>query len=123
MPEAFGRSGPFSVRTEVEGGLAIARLKGEFTEPEVAPLAETLAGLASSHKGVLVDLTGVRYIPSRMIAPLVRAAMEAAFFAVVVQPGSREKVFKQIGMEKALRLFTDEESAHAAFLASEDSCE
>lgn len=123
MPEAFGIGGPFSVRVEVEGALAIARLRGEFTEPDVATLAQTLAELASSHKGVLVDLTGVRYIPSRMISPLVRAAMEADFFAAVVQPGSRERVFKLVGMEKALRLFTDEESAHAAFLASEDPCE
>ena len=123
MPEALGRSGPFSVRVEVEGGFAIARLRGEFTEPDVATLARTLAELASSHKGILVDLTGVRYIPSRMIAPLVWAAMEVTFFAVVVQPGSRERVFKLVGMEKALRLYTDEGTAHAAFLASGDPCE
>ena len=121
MPEAlFGRR-PFSIRVEKAGELAVVRLRGEFSEPDVGPLAETLDGLSSSHKGVLVDLTGVRYMPSRMIAPLVRAAMEAAFFAAVVHPGSRERVLKLVGVE-ALRLFPDEDSARAAFLASGQSC-
>ena len=114
--------GAFNLKVEKEGELAVVRLRGEFGEPDVASLAETLAGLASSHRGILVDLTGVRYVPSRMIAPLVRAAMEAAFFAVVVQPGSRERILKLVGME-ALRLFPDEDSARTAFLASGKSCE
>ena len=123
MPEVLYRGDSFKIELEKEGELAVVRLKGEFTEPDVAPLAGTLEELAHSYKGVLVDLTGVRYVPSRMIAPLVRAAMEAGFFAVVVPPGSRERVFRLAGVDKTLRLFTDEDAARAAFLASGGSCE
>jgi anti-anti-sigma regulatory factor len=123
MPEVLYRGGSFEIGLEKEGELAVVRLKGEFTEPDVAPLAGTLGELAHSYKGVLVDITGVRYVPSRMIAPLARAAMGAGFLAVVVPPGSRERVFKLVGVDKTLRLFTDEDAARAAFLASGGSCE
>ena len=123
MPEELYKRGGFSVELEEKGGLAVVRLGGEFSEADSAPLVETLTEVASAHKGVLVNLSSVKYVPSKMIAPLVRAAAETKFLAVVVQPGSRERVFKLVGMEKALRLFTDEDEAHAAFLASGESCE
>ncbi len=120
MREDLYKRGSFTLGVEQKGELAVVRLGGEFSEADGTPVTELLVELASAHKGVLVDLTGVKYIPSKMIPPLVRAAAEAAFFAVLVQPGSHARVFKLVGMEKALRLFTDENSAHVAFLASEN---
>ncbi len=128
MPEDLYRRGPFSIEVEEKGGLAVARLSGEFSGADSAPLIETLTRLVSAHEGVLVDLRGVKYIPSKMISPLVQAAPRRAredaagakFFAILTQAGSQEKIFKMVGVDKAVRLFTDEESAHAAFLAPED---
>ena len=118
MAELIYRRGLFSVELDEKDDLAVVRLAGEFTEADSEPLTRALQGLASSHRGVIVDLRDVRYVPSRMVPPVVRAAAEARFFAAVVRPGS-QRVFELVGLEKVLQIFTDEGEAHAAFLASE----
>ena len=117
MGETIYQRGTFRLELVEVGRLATVRLNGEFTDADSAPLEKALADLTSSREGALVDLRGVRYIPSKMIPPLVSAAAGASFFGVVGVPSAYERIFKLVGIQKSIQVFTDEESARAAFLA------
>ena len=121
MSETIYQRGTFRLELVEEGELAMVRLNGEFTDADSAPLEKVLIDLASSRRGALVDLTGVRYIPSKIIPPLASAAVGASFFGVVGVPSAYERIFKLVGKQKSIRVFINEESAYAAFLALGDA--
>jgi anti-anti-sigma factor len=108
------------VEIEEQGDVVIARLTGELDIAVAAPTGRKIgAGVPSSARGLVVDMTELQFIDSSGISMLFALAREVGShrqeLRVVAAPGRPvERVLEIVEFERAAPVHADVESAVAA---------
>ena len=100
-----------TVRIEPVGAdVSVVALSGELDLSTIPRIQGRLFEQLRSHSGVVVDLTGLSFIDSSGIGLLIQAfrADDAGRMHTVVASGSQvERVFRLVGIDRALPLFAE----------------
>jgi anti-anti-sigma factor len=113
-----GASNPLSVEVEPgQDGVRIVSLAGEL-DLATTPIAEgPLFGELAAGRDVLVDLTGLSFIDSSGIGLLIRAFRAdggSRMHTVIVRDSQVDRVFRLVGLDRAMPLHFGREEALAA---------
>lgn len=98
---------PFSARRRDRGTDAVVVLSGEADLVAREEVTDALADAVGGSSSVLVDLRGLSFMDSTLIACLVRAKQEAdahgVRFGVVAGTGYAARLLRLVGLEDVLR--------------------
>jgi anti-anti-sigma factor len=115
---------PTGITVEEVPGTAAApvlvlRLSGDITSASRAVLLGTYQGLPPIAHRILLDFTRVDYLNSSGIALIIQVLIEAGKAEQVIQifglKPHFQKIFTMVGITKYTAIYSDEQSACAAF--------